>query len=329
MNNKYVINQEEEKLFQDMNLALRSIAQKNSDDRNKDLPLIYIVGAPRSGTTILSQVLSYSLDVGYINNLIARFWDKPSIGIALSNKFLEQNGRDSISFSSRHGTTSTIGDPHEFGNFWTKIFKLNDCETHHLPDEQLNNLNDIENKYFLENELLGCFKKSILFKNVICGFHAEYLTKIHPKSLFIFIERDNIDTISSILKVRKERLGDETKWWSLKPKEFDTVLSDNPILEVTKQVILSKREFIDELTKPIVNMYYLKYEDFIENPNFFIEDIASKMLDIFNYKIDFRYFNSSLLQNNKSKINEKSDTICKSIEEIKGNKSYEYNKNNI
>lgn len=329
MSEKNIINQYEEKLFQDMNLALQSIAQKNSDDRNKDLPLIYIVGAPRSGTTILSQVLSYSLDVGYINNLIARFWNKPSIGIALSNKFLEQNGRDSISFSSRHGTTSTIGDPHEFGNFWTKIFKLNDCETHHLTDEQLNNLNDIENKYLLENELLGCFGKPVLFKNIICGFHAEYLTKLHSKSLFIFIERDNIDTISSILKVRKERLDNEKMWWSLKPKSFKEVLSDYPVLEVSKQVVLSKREFIEELTKPTVNMYYLRYEEFIKNPNFFIEDITKKIEELFYNKINFRHIGDNLLHSSKTKINQKNDTISKSINIIKGNKSYEYNKNNI
>ena len=35
------------------------------------LPLVYIVGVPRSGTTLLAQILCSYLPVGYINNLIA------------------------------------------------------------------------------------------------------------------------------------------------------------------------------------------------------------------------------------------------------------------
>src|SRR5688572_30011389 len=53
-------------------------------DSSSQLPVVYIVGAPRSGTTLVSQLLAKYLDVGYINNLIARFWMRPLAGIRLS-----------------------------------------------------------------------------------------------------------------------------------------------------------------------------------------------------------------------------------------------------
>lgn len=322
---KYQIDLKEEYLIKEMNSLMYELPKNDQNESTvfRDLPLIYIVGAPRSGTTFLSQALSYSLEVGYINNLIARFWTKPSLGILLSNRLLEKNGRDTISFSSRHGTTSTIGDPHEFGNLWTEIFNLSQCKTHHLTKEEQIHLDDVQNKYLLEDEILVSFKKPVLFKNIICGFHAEYLTKIHPNSLFIFIERNNIDTISSILKVRKERLNDVSKWWSLKPKSFQDVLSDDPTMEVTRQVIYSKREFIQELSKPNVNTYYLKYEDFIQNPNFYIEDIAKSVSSINNKAMEFRLLDLPSKQK-KSELNEQNDKIRAFIDEIKGAQQYEY-----
>jgi len=43
----------------------------------EQLPILYIVGVPRSGTTLLSQLVSRYCPVGYINNLIARCWLRP------------------------------------------------------------------------------------------------------------------------------------------------------------------------------------------------------------------------------------------------------------
>lgn len=324
MISKYKKNAKEEELFKSVNQAIKNIRSDTTNNDNINLPIIYIVGAPRSGTTILSQVLSYSLDVGYINNLIARFWEKPSVGITLSNRLLDKNGRDFISFTSRHGTTTTIGDPHEYGNFWTKIFNLNNCQTHHLSSEELKKLNHDENRVLIEDEVVGSFNKPVLFKNIICGFHAEYLTKLHPSSLFLFIERNSVDTISSIIKVRKERLGDEKQWWSLKPLSYHKVLSNDYIEEVTKQVVYSKKEFIGELTKPNINFSYIRYEDFIQDPNRFIRNIADSLYELFGYKLEYREINTDFIKLNKANLEDKNSIISDKILEINGAVDYEY-----
>ena len=88
------------------------------------LPLVYIVGVPRSGTTLLSQMLCGYLPVGYINNLIARFWLKPSVGIRLSKTVLGEEARRHITLRSTHGTTEGASSPHEFGYFWRHWLQL-------------------------------------------------------------------------------------------------------------------------------------------------------------------------------------------------------------
>jgi hypothetical protein len=40
-------------------------------------PVFFIVGAPRSGTTLLLQTIINHYNLGYINNFIARFWEAP------------------------------------------------------------------------------------------------------------------------------------------------------------------------------------------------------------------------------------------------------------
>src|SRR5438105_462788 len=71
-----------------------------------ELPIIYLVGLPRSGTTLLSQLVSRQLEVGYINNLVARFWLRPSVGVRLSNALLGGHRRDAIELASTFGVTS-------------------------------------------------------------------------------------------------------------------------------------------------------------------------------------------------------------------------------
>ena len=44
---------------------------------SQNYPIIFIVGVPRSGTTLLSQLLIEHLDIGYINNHIAKYWMAP------------------------------------------------------------------------------------------------------------------------------------------------------------------------------------------------------------------------------------------------------------
>jgi len=49
------------------------------------LPPIFIVGAPRSGTTLLTQVLISSFELGYIDNISSKFWTNPLMGVIISN----------------------------------------------------------------------------------------------------------------------------------------------------------------------------------------------------------------------------------------------------
>lgn len=239
------------------------------------LPLIYIVGAPRSGTTLLSQVVSRFLDVGYINNLIARFWRRPSVGIHLSRLVLGGSGREQIAFESEHGTTAGAAGPHEFGYFWRHWLQLDAQPTHHLSPAALQNIDRAGLRAALENEILAPFGTAAVFKNVICGFHAAALTEIHKPSLFLHIVRDREATCRSILTSRAQRFGSHTAWWSLKPSTYAEIaaLSD-PAVQVVRQADDCRSEFAAELSRPGVSAMTIEYERLCREPRQVLRDIA-------------------------------------------------------
>jgi len=248
-------------------LAHADLPGPECDADPASLPLVYIVGAPRSGTTLASQLASRYLPVGYIDNLVARFWRRPSAGIRLSRLLTGTAGREAIGFESRHGVTAGVAGPHEFGYFWRHWLRLDDASTHHLAPDALARVDAAGLRHALEAEILAAFGTPAVFKNVICGFHAAFLSGLHPRSLFVHIERDAYDTCASILRSRMERYGSYTRWWSLKPSTwpFDTAPGD-AAAEVARQVLDCRVEITRELASPGVRSLRLAYADMCADP---------------------------------------------------------------
>jgi hypothetical protein len=226
------------------------------------LPIVYIIGAPRSGTTLLSQLTSRFLPLGYIDNLMARFWSRPSVGIRLSRAVLGPKSREGIVFHSTHGVSEGVHGPHEFGYFWRRWLPLDGSPTHHLSGADLKKADRDGLRQALEREILASFGTGVVFKNVICGFHAAFLTALHPVSLFVHITRDPFETAASILESRKERYGSYDAWWSLKPSTYPfDVGPGDPAAGVVRQVLDCRAEMQQELAQPGVQGLTVAYED--------------------------------------------------------------------
>jgi hypothetical protein len=238
-------------------------------------PVIYVVGLPRSGTTLLSQLISRCLPVGYINNLIARFWRNPVVGIRLSQAAFGPDIREKINLSSTHGVTTDPWGPHEFGYFWRHWLKLDEARTHKLPADILARVERTGLRQALDR-MAGAFGAPLIFKNIICGFQASFLNEVRPNSLFVLIERDPQAVAVSLLRSRKERYGDASVWWSLKPSTYEEICNiKSQEVQIERQIVDGARDFQEELAKPGVNSIRLSYEALCANPVKSLEMIAS------------------------------------------------------
>ena len=262
-----------EDYFTRLNAHLATFDQ-GGESSGAAFPLIYIVGLPRSGTTLLSQLLSRYLPVGYINNLIARFWRNPVVGIRLSQVVFGSDIRQKIELASTHGVTAEPWGPHEFGYFWRHWLRLDEAPTHKLSKTHLDSL-DCTGLAMTLNRMAAAIEAPLVFKNIICGFQAEFLTKIRPNSLFILIERDPKAVAASLLRSRQQRYGDESVWWSLKPSTFDEIRClPTAQAQIERQIADGRSDFHAELLQSDVNLIRITYEDLCRDPLNSIQMVA-------------------------------------------------------
>ncbi len=252
-----------------------------------ELPCIFIIGLPRSGTTFLSQILSCYCELGYIDNIIARFWKCPALGIALSQEILGSNRHTEINFTSDLGRTEGAAGPHEFGYFWTHWFGFRDDLSHCLNSSQKSL---VDKKGLFETLCLITifWNKAVLFKNLTCGLQADFLSEMYPKSFFIYLDRNLYDTGGSILLARKQYMGSVLKWWALRPSTwpFSEEIQKNPAMSVAKQMIDCKSDIERALAKVSSDrIQRITYEELIEDPKKIIDEICDAIKNAFGYSI--------------------------------------------
>lgn len=149
-------------------------------------PIIFIVGPPRSGTTLATQVLAYGLRAGYITNIAARFWNAPMLGIRVSEQILGNDPAGDIGkafFESKLGQTPYGGGIHEFGYFWKRL----------IWDEQgVETLNRIQ----------AVFGRPLVMKGI---YPSRYVSRVREsmgdRVTFIAVQRPFEDLLTSALKV--------------------------------------------------------------------------------------------------------------------------------
>lgn len=254
-----------EQTFWRLNEAIRGIEVATSTEVGVP-PLIFIVGVPRSGTTLLSQLVSRFLDVGYIDNVVARFWANPVLGIRLSRAVLGPDTRSRIQLRSVHGTTEEPWGPHEFGYFWREMFGLDLAATHNLTPRERRNVDEQRLSTRLR-EIAVEFGRPVVFKNPICGFQASLIEKCYPNCLFVCTERDDDEVVESIRRARIERFGSDEVWWSLKPSTFPDISDLRPVdRQIRSQVRDCRAEFADEFTRLATPAITISYGEMRHDP---------------------------------------------------------------
>ena len=213
----------------------------------RERPIVWVVGTPRSGTTLAATVLRHTLDLGYVTNVAARFPTNPVVGMMLAET-LRVHAPDSGGPEFDIGRTRGLDGDHEFGMFWTRWLRLDETPdgSHRLGDAQRDAV-DIEGLRATLHAMIGVVDHPLLLRNVICGLNASLLARVHEQSVFVEVRRDPIDTAWSILRCRRERAGGEENWWSLRPSNWRRCAeAPTPIEQVAGQVAGIRADLAEE-----------------------------------------------------------------------------------
>ena len=189
---------------------LELILRRSGRDRTPHAP-VFIIGPPRSGTTLLYELMVTRWHFAYLSNLAHRFYRTPLAASFIGKKaIMRWHG----AFESRFGHIQGWGAPNEGGWNWKR----------HLPDGPWSNGSDWTPDHD-KARALTCWLERVLNapflnKNVMHANRLGLMNRIWPHSLFIVIHRDVADNVRSIVRAER-KMGDahpgDDLWFSVRP----------------------------------------------------------------------------------------------------------------
>jgi len=284
--NEFRRNQRLTDLLNEINSELEPVEKELMEGQKLEYPVIFIVGALRSGTTLLTQWLANSGSFSYPSNLLSRFYKAPIMGAKLQLLLTDEkyNFRDelkdlktNVNYESENGKTKGVLAPNEFWFFWQKFFNLEGDDF--ITKDKLKS--KLDARKAIQEEIAGMmnvFKKPMVFKAMNFNYHLDYLDSLFDKAIFIHIEREGLTNIESALVARKKQMGSIDKWYSFKIPEYEKLVKLNPYEQVAGQIYYINKAIEEGLSKIDKNKKVkIKYEDFCENPKGLFEEIHYKL----------------------------------------------------
>jgi len=192
---------------------------------------VFIIGAPRCGSTLLYQLMLDYYDFGYISNLHCRFYGAPSL---VERVIAPTRRRRASSYESDHGRVRGWTAPSECGDYWYRFFRRRPQYTP-LSATSKESLRNLRRSVRAIGRAMG---RPVLFKNLLSGLRIEPILEALPEAKFIVVRRSVLDTAHSILEARMNLYGDYNKWFSVEPPEVDSLREKPPHEQAADQVRL-------------------------------------------------------------------------------------------
>lgn len=204
-------------------------------------PPLFLIGAPRTGSTLIYQVITNFFEVNYTSNFGALFYHSLFIGMRLEKRLFGNGFHNN--FISINGRTRGLRSPNECGKFWYRWFPK---DRHFVGGDEFrtNELTALRRTILAVTKLMP---RPFVFKNLNCGQRLQVLHKILPEALFIYCKRNPLYTAQSILEGRERVLGDKNKWWSVMPRNMSELLKLPYPEQVVKQVYYLQAQIEQDL----------------------------------------------------------------------------------
>ncbi|MFW6134492.1 MAG: sulfotransferase family protein [Elusimicrobiota bacterium] len=192
--------------------------------------IVFIVGAPRTGTTLFYQILTNMLNVGYLSNLSNLFYHSLLSGMMLHERIF--GARPHNNFSSDNGRTKGWNSVNESGKFWYQWYPKDICC---LTDEMLSKI-DFSPMVNTIRNIQYSLKKPLVFKNQTNSQRVSSLARLFPDSIFVHVVRAPLPTVKSIIRQRRRFLGSVDKWYSIKPDNYEQIKGLDYVEQVVQQI---------------------------------------------------------------------------------------------
>jgi hypothetical protein len=205
--------------------------------------VLFVLGAPRTGSTFLYQAITSAFALPFIDNLTNQFFPRtPILGLLLGSSL-----REPIAFSSSYGKTVGLRQPSEGSAVMAHWFGGG-------HPSQIVSSRILEGR---ETHLIATlaaadafFRGPLVIKNAWNCFRIEYLAAALPAANFVWIRRDIRTAAKSDLRARYAVQGSGLIWNSATPANVEA-LRARPCWE---QVVENQFEFGKAISSTSVHL---------------------------------------------------------------------------
>jgi hypothetical protein len=224
-------------------------------------PQLFVLGLPRSGTTLVYQYLAHRYAVSYFTNAVGRFPCAACLCTTLATRRL---GRYVSDFASEYGKSVGPLAPREAGDFWTLFF---------APDRYVSFDELPEPARVRLRRTVACVQRAFggapfVNKNVMHAQRVDALALLFPEARFLVVERALADVGLSVLRGRSRHAPGAGDWWSIRPTDH-AAFAGLPLPEqIAGQLASVGRRLAEDLGRlPAERVLGLDYEAFCAAPD--------------------------------------------------------------
>ncbi len=231
---------------------------------------IFIIGPPRSGSTLLYQLVARHFRVCFFSNFMMNFPGSP----ACASRFLSfiDGCNPPAIFDSRYGETAGWKSPNQGVAVWFRWFPKDHS---YVGSGVLSKkaLREIRNTIALIQKY---FKAPFVNKWQANTVRLLALSEALPEALFIRIKRNPIFIAQSILHGKKTLFQDERDWFSTRPSNYEKLKHKEPLEQVCEQVFYIEED-IDRDSNIVGKDKFLTihYEELCTSPMKVMNNIQS------------------------------------------------------
>jgi hypothetical protein len=229
-------------------------------------PILLVCGPPRSGTTLVAQLIARSLPVSYFTNLTVVF---PRAPITAGRLFRAAPTQNAVTLESHYGKTARFRGPNDALHLWDRWLTPDRTR----PAPALSPEDAARMRTFFgawERE----FGRPILTKNNSLNVNALVVAPALPSATFLCLTRDPVYLAQSLLLARRYIHADDRIPYGVHHPDR----SEDPFEDVARQVAFYEREAaraVDALGSE--RFWRVAYEDACTNPEGLVGRVAQNV----------------------------------------------------
>ena len=217
------------------------LSQKYGEQGINCYPPIFIIGAPRCGSTLLYKVLTERYNLIFFSNFTAALPNIPVCATWAARKLGIKAPPGN--YTSQYGYVEGLGSPNESAEFWYRWFPRGLRVYVPPKSTRLETLMELRHEI---GAMSYIGSGSMIFKNLYNSMRLAPIIEAIPEASFIICKRDFTANALSILKGRIINVKDKNTWWSVPTKEIESLLKKDFAQQVVGQVYYIIKQIFDD-----------------------------------------------------------------------------------